>query len=79
MPTSREHKKPNVPHEAQEAERVAKHMYTSLTQAEAPKATPTGYIMGACTVLKLLLQQAAAQGANKDELKQWSLNFIQGI
>lgn len=79
MPTSRPHKNPEVPHEAQEAERVARHMYTSLTQVEAPKATPTGYIMGACTVLKLLLEQAAQQGADKDELKQWSLKFIQGI
>lgn len=79
MATSRQHKKPEVPREAQEAERVAKHMYTSLTQAKAPKASPAGYIMGACTVLQLLLDQAGRQGADKNALKQFSLNFIQGI
>lgn len=70
---------PDLPREAQEAERVAKQMYGSLTQARAPKATPTGYIMGVCTVLKLLIDQAEAQGANKEDLKQWSLKFIQGL
>lgn len=79
MPTSRQHKKPEVPHEVQEAEKVARHMYASLTQVKAPKATPNGYVMGACVLFKALLDQAAQQGADKDALKQWSLNFIQGI
>lgn len=79
MPTSRPHSKPAVPKEAQEAERVAKHMYSSLTQVRAPKAHPAGYIMGACTVLKLLMDQAVQQGADKDTLKQYALNFVQGI
>ena len=65
--------------EAQEAERVAKHMYASLTQVRAPKAHPTGYIMGACTVLKLLFDQAVQQGANKDNLKQYALKFVQDL
>ncbi len=79
MPTSRPHSKPAVPKEAVEAEKIARHMYKSLTQGNAPKAHPSGYIMGACTVLKLLMDQAVQQGADKDTLKQYALNFVQGI
>lgn len=79
MPTAKQHRKPAVPKGFKEAEKVAKQMYGSLTETGAPKATPTGYIMGACTVLKILLDQAEQQGANKNELKQYALGFIQGI
>jgi hypothetical protein len=76
MPTSRQHTKPSVPIEAQEAEKIAKHMYNSLTQQRAPKAHSQGYIMGACTVLKMLLDQAAQQGSDKEELKKLAVSFI---
>ena len=76
MPTQRQHKKPEVPSEALEAERVARQMYTSLTGAAAPKATPAGYIMGACKVLEMLIGQAVEQGSDKDSLKLFALQFI---
>lgn len=70
---------PGMPKQAQEAEKVARQMYNSLTQTNAPKATPHGYIMGACTVLKMLLDQAEQQGSDKEELKQWAVSFIQTL
>lgn len=79
MATNKTHKKPAVPKEAVEAAKVAKQMYLSLTEKGAPKASPEGYIMGACTVVKLLLDQAVAQGSDKEELKLHALNFINGL
>jgi len=79
MPTARQHKKPAVPREALEAERVAKQMYNSLTQKTAPKATPAGYIMGACQVLGMLLSQAEQQGADKERLKLFAIQHIHGL
>ncbi len=79
MATNKTHKKPAFPKEAVEAEKVAKQMYSSLTEKGAPKASPEGYIMGACTVVKLLLDQAVAQGSDKEELKLYALNFINGL
>ena len=79
MATNRKHTKPAVSKSAKEAESVAKQMYGSLTLATAPKATATGYIMGACTVLKILIDQAENQGSSRKELKKQALSFIQGI
>lgn len=79
MPVNRTHKKPDVPKEAVEAEKVARHMYNSLTKSNAPKAHPLGYTMGACIVLKLFITQAEQQGSNKEELKQQALKFISEI
>lgn len=79
MPTERKHKKPAVPKEAREAEKVARQMYGALTQQGAPKATPGGYIMGACTVLKMLMDQAVQQGCAKEDLKQYVRTFVEGI
>ena len=76
---TRQHVKPAVPKEALEAEKVARHMYASLTQVKAPKAHPRGYIMGACTVLKVLMDQAVQQGADKEELKQYAISFVEGL
>jgi len=73
------HTRPAVPAEAKQAEKVAEQMYRSLTAPGAPKATPKGYILGACTVLKLLLDQAVHQGADRDEMKAFSIGFIQSI
>ena len=70
---------PTVPREALEAERVAKQMYNSLTQKTAPKATPAGYIMGACQVLGLLLSQAEKQGADKEQMKMYAIQHIHGL
>jgi hypothetical protein len=36
----------------------------------APKATPNGYVLGACYVLKILIDQASEQGADKKTLKE---------
>ena len=76
MATRKNHSKPLVPQHVAEAEKIAKHMYNSLTQQRAPKAHSQGYIMGACTVLKMLLDQAAQQGSDKEELKKWAVSFI---
>lgn len=73
------HKKPTVPKEAREAEKVAKQMYESLTAEGAPKAHPLGYIMGASMVLKMLVDQAVQQGANREQLKAQALAYVQGI
>ena len=79
MPTSRSHTKPEVPMEVQEAERIALHMYSSLRQRKAPKARPAGYIIGACKVLEMLLRQAAEQGADKEAMKLYAIQFIHGL
>lgn len=79
MPTARKHRKPAVPREAKEAEKVARQMYDSLTCDKAPKATPSGYIMAACHVLGMLMTQAAAQGADKEKLKLYALQYINGL
>ena len=79
MPTKRTHRKPKLPKEVQEAESVARQMYSSLTQEGAPKATPSGYIMGACYTLKMLIEQAVQQGADKNGVKLFAHQFIQSI
>ena len=35
--------------------------------------------MGACTVLKVLMDQAVQQGADKEELKQYAISFVEGL
>ena len=70
---------PDVPREEREARRIAQQMYTSLTKASAPKATPAGYVIGACKVLEMLLTQAAAQGADKEALKLYAIQFIHAL
>ena len=79
MPTARQHRMPSVPKEEQEAKRVAQQMYQSLMLRTAPKATPAGYIIGACKVLEMLLTQAAKQGADKENLKLYAIQFIHGL
>jgi len=79
MPTAKEHKKPEVSREMSEAERIAKHMYNSLCQARAPKGHPTGYILGAGFVMKMLLEQAIKQGGDKDSLKAQAITIIQNM
>jgi len=79
MPTARQHRMPSVPKEEQEAKRIAQQMYSSLMQKTAPKATPAGYIIGACKVLEMLLAQAAGQGADKERLKLFAIQFIHGL
>jgi hypothetical protein len=54
-------------------------MYQSLTAPGAPKASPQGYIMGATMVLKLLIDQAVAQGEDRDALKAQALAIISAI
>jgi hypothetical protein len=73
----RTHTKPAVPKEAQQAERIVKQMYTSLTAPDAPKASPKGYIMGASMVLKMLIDQAVQQGEDRNELKALAMTYIQ--
>lgn len=75
----RHHRRPDVPKEALEAERVARQMYNSLTQETAPRATSRGYVMGACAVLKGLVDQACQQGEDRDALKRYALDFINGL
>lgn len=72
----RTHKKPAVPREAVEAEKVAKQMYSSLTAPDAPKAHPQGYIMGASMVLKMLIDQAVQQGEDRNALKAQAMTYI---
>lgn len=38
-----------------------------------------GYIMGASMVLKLLIDQAVAQGEDRDALKAQAMAYIQAI
>ena len=73
------HRKPAMPKEAQQAEKVTQQMYQSLTEPGAPKASPMGYIMGASYVLKMLIDQAVAQGENRDALKLQAMAFIQAM
>ena len=73
------HKKPATPKEAQQAEKIANQMYSSLKVPDAPKASPMGYIMGASYVLKMLIDQAVAQGENRDALKLQAMAFIQAM
>ena len=54
-------------------------MYRSLTAPDSPKASPMGYIMGASMVLKLLIDQAVAQGEDRDALKAQVLTYIAAI
>ena len=70
------HTKPAVPKEAQQAEKIATQMYSSLTAPGAPKASPQGYIMGATMVLKLLIDQAVEQGEDRDKMKAQALTYI---
>lgn len=79
MPNARNHKMPKVSKEAKEAENIARQMYASLTADGAPKATPTGYVIGACLTLKLLYDQASQQVADKGELKETIIKFVQDI
>lgn len=77
MATARKHKKPQMAQELVEAEKVARQMYDALKAPGAPKATPTGYVLGACQVLKMLTEQAAKQqGCNMDDLKLFIHQFV---
>lgn len=73
------HAKPAVPREAVEAEKVCKQMYQSLTAPDAPEAHPMGYILGASMVLKILMDQAVQQGADKTALKMQAMAYIQSM
>lgn len=77
--TKRKHTRPAVPKEAREAERVAQQMYGSLMADGAPKATPTGYIMGAGIVMKMLLDQAVRQGGDRETLRAQAMAYLQII
>lgn len=78
MATARKHKKPTTPQEVKEAEKVARQMYSALMAPGAPKATPTGYVLGACQVLKMITEQAVQQqeGCNMDDLKLFIHQFV---
>ena len=73
------HTKPAVPKEAQQAEKIVEQMYSSLKAPDAPKASPMGYIMGASMVLKILIDQAVAQGEDREALKAQAMTFIQAM
>ena len=73
------HSKPAVPMVAQQAMKVTEQMYQSLKSTGAPKASPQGYIMGASMVLKMLIDQAVAQGEDRDQLKAQALTYIAAI
>lgn len=75
----RTHTKPAVSREAKESEQVAKAMYAALTTPDAPKAGALGYIMGATTVLKTLIDQAEQQGEDRGQLRSYALNLIARI
>ena len=79
MPTARQHKKPAMPREVMEAEKITEQMYSSLKAPDAPKASPQGYIMGASMVLKMLIDQAVQQGENRDKLKAQAMTYIMAI
>lgn len=76
MATARQHRKPSVPKVEKEAEKVARQMYTALTQEGAPEATPTGYLMGTAMVMKMLLDQAGRQGADREALRKQAMAYI---
>lgn len=73
------HKKPEVPREIREAEVIAKQMYSSLTASGAPQASAMGYVAGASMTLKMLIDQAAQQGEDRQALKAQAMAFIQMI
>ena len=73
------HTKPAVPLVAKQAEEVTTQMYQSLKAPGAPKASPQGYIMGAAMVLKLLIDQAVAQGEDRAALKAQAMTFIEAM
>ena len=73
------HTKPAVSIAAKQAERITETMYQSLKAPGAPKASPMGYIMGAAMVLKLLIDQAVAQGEDRDALKAQALTIVAAI
>ena len=73
------HTRPAVPREAKQAEKIVQQMYSSLTAPGAPRATPMGYIMGASMVLKMLIDQAVAQGEDRDAMKAQAMAYIQAI
>lgn len=73
------HTKPAVPLAARQAEKITKQMYQSLKAPDAPKASPIGYIMGASMVLKMLIDQAVAQGEDRDALKAQAMAYIQSM
>ena len=75
----RTHTKPAVPLAVQQAEKITKQMYQSLKAPDAPKASPMGYIMGASMVLKMLIDQAVAQGEDRNELKAQAMAYIQAM
>lgn len=75
----RKHTKPAVPREAVEAVAVSKQMYASLLEEGAPKAGPMGYLLGACTVVKILIDQAGQQGEDRGEMRRRALEFIASI
>ena len=77
--TKRKHRKPEVPREAVESVAVAKTMYAALLQEGAPKAGPMGYVLGACTTVKILIDQACQQGEDRGELRRKALEFIAAI
>lgn len=79
MPTARQHRMPAVSKEQKEAEEIAKTMYQPLTAPGAPRATPTGYILGACQVLKMLTEQAVQQGSDKEKVKTMIQAFVISI
>ena len=70
------HTKPALPKEAQQAEKIAAQMYSSLTAPGAPKASPMGYILGASYTLKMLIDQAVEQGEDRDKMKAQALTYI---
>lgn len=79
MPTGRQHRKPSIPKEVLEAEKVAKHIYSSLTSKTAPKATSQGYLLGTLTLFKIIFEQAVKQGGDKEQIKNQAIQFILGI
>jgi hypothetical protein len=79
MPTKGQHKRSVAQRVNNEAEKVAKQMYSSLMLKTAPKATPQGYIVGATIVLKALIDQAVQQGSDKEQLRAVAIGLIQDI
>lgn len=75
----RTHTKPAVSREAQQSEQIARTLYAALTTPDAPKASPMGYIMGATTLLKSLIDQAEQQGEDRGQLRSYALNLIARI
>lgn len=79
MLTKGQQKKPVAQRVNNEAQKVAKQMYSSLMLKAAPKATPQGYIVGAAMVMKALIDQAVQQGSDKEQLKAVVIGLIQDI